>query len=97
MVFDCIECVFRVFSWVVFADFPETSISPENQCLEDDISFWDGLFTGAKCFFFKTSGTRGFSVVSGNSNWGPTIVAPISTNVVTGCFSTYLEIDSTCS
>ena len=53
MVFDCIECVFRVFSWVVFADFPETSISPENQCLEDDISFWDGLFTGAKCFFFQ--------------------------------------------
>ena len=26
---------------------PETNISPENQWLEDDISIWDGLFSGA--------------------------------------------------
>ena len=25
----------------------ETNIALENQCLEDDISFWDGLFSGA--------------------------------------------------
>ena len=26
---------------------PETNIAPENQWLEDDISVWDGLFSGA--------------------------------------------------
>ena len=25
------------------------AIALENQCLEDDISFWDGLFSGANC------------------------------------------------
>ena len=26
--------------------FPKTNIAPENQWLEDEISFWDGLFWG---------------------------------------------------
>ena len=26
---------------------PETNIAPENGWLKDDISFWDGLFSGA--------------------------------------------------
>ena len=26
---------------------PETNIAPENGWLEDEISFWDGLFSGA--------------------------------------------------
>ncbi len=31
---------------------PETNIAPENGWLEDYLlSFWDGLFSGAKCWF----------------------------------------------
>ena len=35
------------FHFSFFGTFPETNISPENQWLEDEISFWDGLFSGA--------------------------------------------------
>ena len=28
---------------------PETNIAAENPWLEDEISFWDGLFSGANC------------------------------------------------
>ena len=29
---------------------PETNIAPENWWLEDEISLWDGLFSGAMLF-----------------------------------------------
>ena len=29
--------------------FPENSIATEYQWLEDEISFWDGLFSGPSC------------------------------------------------
>ena len=30
---------------------PETIIASENGCLEEEISFWDGLFSRASCYF----------------------------------------------
>ena len=36
-----------VFFEMVVATLPETNIAPENGWLEDEISFWDGLFSGA--------------------------------------------------
>ena len=32
---------------------PETNITPENGWLEDEISFWDGLFSGAFAVSFR--------------------------------------------
>ena len=34
---------------VVLYTLPETNIAPENGWLEDEISFWDGLCSGANC------------------------------------------------
>ena len=97
MVFDCM-CFFLCF---FFGYFLQISLRLEEAL---KINAWRMAFPfgmaylqGQTVGILKTSGTRGFSVVSGNSIWGPTIVAPISTSVVTGCFSTYLELDSTCS
>ena len=42
--------------------FPETNTAPENQWLEDDMSFWDGLFSGAML--------RSGSVMVFNLNFG---------------------------
>ena len=36
-----------VSSHLFWSTLPETNIAPENQWLEDEHSFWDGLFSGA--------------------------------------------------
>ena len=38
---------------------PETNIAPENGWLEDDISFWGGLFSGAVLVLRRVFGKVG--------------------------------------
>ena len=33
--------------FITLGTFPETNIAPQNGRLEDEFSFWDGLFSGA--------------------------------------------------
>jgi len=40
------EEIIQLVNWVE-TTLPETNITPENQWLEDEISFWDALFSGA--------------------------------------------------
>ena len=57
------------FQFSFFGTFPETNISPENQWLEDEISFWDGLFSGAMLVLGSVSAKKtahlNFSETSG--------------------------------
>ena len=39
--------MYGYFLYMLFNTLPETNTAPENQWLEDEISFWDCLFSGA--------------------------------------------------